>query len=250
MAFAFSYLPVDDATAESGTREYLQPMAAAFAPCPLSDSRSQAWTALGAGALTDWLSANGVNKDFLEINERNLVPFALELVKFPSSLRSEVVARGGQIQLLEGSGVSEDPTWRQELRNTLDGRSWSLVPGAGGFPYLHLPMRIVVNRIYDNNGSINMVLHEYAHTLDSTVRHRAISTSVNWSRIWVQNQNFILAMRHHCGAYCTDIPEEGFAETLALFYSCKTNQDYISRQFPQIAAFILQLERVGLRWLE
>ena len=106
--------------------------------------------------------------------------FKNEFEKFPQSLRIELTNAGNKIHIMEGSGVTVDPTWEPTHEKTFDGRPWSEVPGGGGSTakgYKKSPTRVVINHLYDNHGSANMLLHEHGHSLDSIRSRHGISNS-------------------------------------------------------------------------
>lgn len=203
------------------------------------------WNALGQGTLEPWLTQNRVVRITQNIEQKYVIQFAFEFLKFPESLRREINLAQGRFHILQGRGVSEDPSWSSTRPLSFDGRSWNTVSATGGMPYLNIPMRVVVNRLYVNYQAANVVLHELAHTLDSTHSLRRISGSAPWERLWQENPRFIRLMNDHCGSYCANHPSEAFAETMALFYSCAANQQFISTRFPTIASFITNLSAQG-----
>jgi hypothetical protein len=123
-------------------------------------------------------------------------------------------------------------------------KSLKLVPGAGGDPFENgwdqNPTYIVVNHLYDNHGSINLVLHEHAHALDSTRSLREISNSTRWKAIALKpkTSHFLTDI---CGNYCTDNINEGFAELFAYYYACQSTREEIEKNLPPVAKFFKEL---------
>lgn len=179
----------------------------------------------------------GMNPLFLE-------QFLFEYEKFPLSLRNEMSREGGTIHLIQGKGVMDDVTWPSDIY-TKDGREWDKVPGAGGsiYSYPKNPTRIVVNNLYHRHGSVNLVLHEHAHTLDHLYSEKDISMSKTWTKLIQdeQNQN---VMRGICGYYCLTDVRESFAELFAYYHACEETKQHMEQVLPSIAEFMAGLTNV------
>lgn len=178
------------------------------------------------------------------LNRRNVEYFLYEYDKYPRALRFEMASAGGKINLLQGEGVTVDPTWGGSIF-TKDGRDWSRVPGAGGFIYSYPshPTRVVINHIYDRHGSVNLILHEHSHTMDHLYGERNISGSRAWREILndEQNQN---VMRNLCGYYCLTDERESFAELFAYYHACETTKRHLEEVLPAVADFMRNLTSV------
>lgn len=178
------------------------------------------------------------------LNKRDVEFFLHEYEKYPSSLRNEMASAGGKISLLQGEGVTVDPTWGGSIF-TKDGRDWSKVPGSGGFIYSYPshPTRVVINHIYDRHGSVNLILHEHSHTMDHLYSERNISGSRGWRDILQdeQNQNVIRSL---CGYYCLTDERESFAELFAYYHACDTTKRHLEEVLPAVADFMRELTSV------
>lgn len=166
--------------------------------------------------------------------------FKNEFEKFPASLHQELIKAGNKIHIMEGTGVTVDPTWSASDVNTFDGRSWDHVPGGGGSTargYSKTPTRVVINHLYDNHGSADMFLHEHGHSLDSILDLHGISRSAVWADLLAaepETRNFLNVI---CGAYCTDNIEEGFAELFANYHGCAETRTQMEKEIPKTADF-------------
>ncbi len=213
--------------------------------CGRSSVNLSDWQARGLGPLDPWLEKNGVVRVSAQIDQPHLVQFALEFEKVPQALREKMVAKSSRVRLIQGRGVAEDPEWPAGSVSTFDGRRWSTVPGSGGGV-----TRIVVNRLYQGHGSINLVLHEYAHSLNSLVSEDFISKSQTWARLWRENPAFVGFIKRSCGSYCVDNADEAFAESVAYYYSCDANRRGIELSYPEMARFLDALPQLDLAHLE
>ena len=154
-----------------------------------------------------------------------------------------MIEAGAVIHLIQGSGISEDPTW-ESGEKTFDGRSWAQVPGGGGIPWMKkkAPTRIVPNHLYDQHGSSNLFLHEHGHSLDSIIEDKTISGSAEWRVIATseQTQKFLKVT---CGSYCIENVNEGFAELFAYYHACSLTKKDVKTYLPEVEIFFKELSR-------
>lgn len=166
--------------------------------------------------------------------------FKNEFEKFPATLHQELVRAGNKIHIMEGDGVTVDPTWDSHDQFTFDGRPWKDVPGGGGSTargYLKTPTRIVINHLYDHHGSVSMFLHEHGHSLDSIRAFHGISRSDVWHEVYNSEPNAVPFLTTVCGSYCTNNVEEGFAELFANYHGCAESRTQMEQEVPKIAEF-------------
>lgn len=217
-------------------------------PASICDPMSQdqlEWDQSGEGDLDAYFTQRGIVQITPGIERKYLVQVALELLKFPEELLVRIFKANGRINLIQGQGVSEDPSWIKDYA-TFDGRLWSYVPGAGGAPYASipgrmLPTRIVVNRLYEGHGSVNLLLHEHAHAMDSISAHEGISRSSAWRELVKNNPGFREFLQDHCHKYCVDNFNEGFAEAFAYYNGCVASRKKLEEKAPQVAQFFREL---------
>ncbi len=194
-----------------------------------------------ASVSTSYLTGQKINL-LSEIDDHYLEEFLQEYNKFPASLRNEIIRNGGSITLIQGSGVTNDPSWRGS-RSTNDGRSWDEVPGSGGAPYARMPTRIVVNMLNQNHGSSNLFLHEHAHSLDSTYSASGVSSSRTWKTLMEGNPE-VADFLSECGGYCNNDERERFAELFSLYHDSGSSRSEMESAIPNIAAFFANLTSV------
>lgn len=181
--------------------------------------------------------------------------FLAEEEKFPESLRQDMIKAGSRIHLIEGLGVIDDPSWKSDAKSannpddpfwnqTFDGRDWSKVPGAGGSTYtkLKVPTRIVVNHLYDHHGSVNLFLHEHAHSLDALYKADTISKSTPWKDLMAsQPEKIPQFLSTICGDYCVNNHQEGFAELFAYYHACEESRAHMESSVPEVADYLRDL---------
>ncbi len=202
--------------------------------CPLAE------TTIDNEDIPAFLKSNRI-KMKTEIDHAFVARFLNEYKKFPNNLRLKMIEVGAVIHLIQGNGVSDDPTWNGG-KKTFDGRPWSDVPGGGGIPELKkkFPTRIVVNHLYDRHGSSNLFLHEHAHSLDRIRMDSPISSSIDWKEV-TQTQDVQKFLKVICGTYCVENANEGFAELFAYYHACTATKKDVEMYLPEVAKYISNL---------
>ena len=202
------------------------------------------WKSKTSQEILAWLATYGVAAIQPDLSQEYLAEFAAEFERIPEIFRKRVFAAGGTIHLLQGQGVSEDPSWPAQISDTFDGRSWATVPGAGGMPYLSAygadasPTRFVINRLYEGHGSVNLVIHEFGHALDAITQHDGFSGTPAWVAFTQSDTAFRGMIGSLCGTYCTEHTEESFAESFAVYNSCDSMRKWFVQKAPAAAAWI------------
>lgn len=175
------------------------------------------------------------------ITEKELNQFKKSFLKFPSDLNKELLDQGRVIHLIKGRGVTADPTWEGKNK-TFDGRDWSGVPGAGGSTYWNRPTRIVVNRLHQGHGAIDLFLHEEAHTLDFTYGDSRISNNQAWTEVFAKT-SVKKYLQKICRNYCKD-KREAFAELFAHYYHSVQTRRQLELAAPEAATFFKRLRSI------
>lgn len=188
---------------------------------------------------------------------RQLQRFLDDFNRFPEPLREEMKRNGSRINLIIGTGVTEDPSWQAEASRgarpqdwitTHDGRSWSTVPGSGGSLGRNgTPTRVVINRLYDGHGSASLFLHEYGHTLDNMYGEHAIASSRIWRDTIARDTRATEFLTALCPSnYCADPahPGESFAELFAYYHACSATKEHMRAFMPNISNLFDRLTNV------
>lgn len=157
----------------------------------------------------------------------------------PAPIRRDMVARGARIHLIAGDRVGLDPSWNVERDRApeaqrVDWDNSAHLPGTGGFlgnPIL--PTRIALTRL-EYNGSANLLLHEHAHTLNSSGHLHALSSSQQWRAALAQDSRATEFLRTICGSHC-DRPEEAFCELFANYFACEETKNQMREFMPTIS---------------
>lgn len=214
--------------------------------CPTS---VEAYYTLNNAELQAKLASMPELRAITQLHHNYMETFLFEYEKFPLGLRKEMTKAGGTINLLEGAGVAMDPTWTGEYL-TKDGRDWRNVPGSGGSLYSlpRIPTRIVINNIYNHtpyggHGSVNLILHEHAHSLDRLYKDQVLSLSPSWLRI-VTKPGVENVIRNMLGMYELTDKKEGFAELFAYYHACQATKEHLEQVAPEVASFLANLTNV------
>lgn len=174
------------------------------------------------------------------VKDSNWGKFIKEYLKIPKQIRKYMLEGGSKIHIMEGEGVTVDPSWSPINHNTHDNRDWDQVPGSGGQPFYGQPTRIVVNKMSHGHGSSNLVLHEYAHALDSNESTERFSRSPYWQNAF-KSQSSQTFLKKVCGEYCTTSPSEAFAEAFSYFADSKEKRDLLQKEAPNMHSYMVEL---------
>ncbi|HWO98276.1 MAG TPA: toxin [Bacillus sp. (in: firmicutes)] len=118
-----------------------------------------------------------------------------------------------------------------------NGPTWDLVPGAGGAEIVYV--KIGSSAKGQGHGSVNLELHETAHTIDKYVLN-GIRYHPAFLKAWQKERERIFPGRGYFLMY----PEEYFAETFAMFYFSQLTRNQLKENAPDTYRFLQQaLER-------
>ncbi|MCM3122094.1 toxin [Mesobacillus sp. AQ2] len=149
--------------------------------------------------------------DFDQVEAANIIG---RLTLLPESMIKKAINQNIKVRLFEGN-LTDNPT-ASHLKGVIprgytSKRTWDQVPGIGG-------SRVVLVKIGSSekgkgHGSVNLELHELAHSLDRHV-YDGIREEERFLTIWKQESRVLFPGR----AYFLDYPEEYFAECFAMYY--------------------------------
>lgn len=110
-------------------------------------------------------------------------------------------------------------------------KTWDDVPGVGGSKMV--VVRIGYSEKGSGHGSINLELHELAHSIDEILKNKLSSTPAFHSA-WNTEKRKLFPDEEYFHQY----PEEYFAEVFALFYRDKASHDKLKKSAPLTYQFI------------
>ncbi|MBA9027715.1 anthrax toxin lethal factor-related metalloendopeptidase [Peribacillus huizhouensis] len=161
-----------------------------------------------------------------------------QISKLPPATIQKLVDKNVKIKLFTGR-LTDDPH-TMHLRGvkprgyTNNQTTWDDVPGMGGNRIVFV--KIGATESGNGHGSINLELHELAHTID-TFAYNGIRDNNLFLIIWEQEVSGLFPDK----AYYSTYPEEYFAETYAMFYANSVSNKVLKEKAPRTYSFIKQL---------
>jgi hypothetical protein len=113
--------------------------------------------------------------------------------------------------------------------------TWDQIPGAGG-------SKIALAKIGhsdkgSSHGSINLELHEFAHSIDKHV-FRSIRDDRKFKEIWKKEASLLFPNQ----SYFINHPEEYFAEAFAMYYLKEETRKGLLTKAPKTYSYLKELE--------
>lgn len=160
------------------------------------------------------------------------------LDKIPSSILTKVYLHGIQVKLFEGK-LTDNPTAKHLTgvipRGYQSKTTWDDVPGMGGSKTVLV--KIGASEKGQGHGSVNLELHELAHSVDRYV-YNEIRDDPVFLTIWKQETEGLFPGQ----AYFNTFPEEYFAETFAMYFLGGKTKKLLKEEAPKTFEFFLLLQ--------
>ncbi|WP_057912725.1 anthrax toxin lethal factor-related metalloendopeptidase [Peribacillus muralis] len=174
-----------------------------------------------------------------EFDEREALKIVRRIDKLPDSLLVKTADSGVRVKLFEGS-LTENQSAAKLKGETPRGyinkkTTWDDVPGMGGSHTVLV--KIGASNKGNGHGSINLELHELAHSIDNIV-FEGIRKDMDYLTIWGKEVDGLFPGQ----SYFSDYPEEYFAETFAMFYVNAEQNELLKQKAPETYQFIKQLD--------
>ncbi|WP_075982028.1 anthrax toxin lethal factor-related metalloendopeptidase [Bacillus massilinigeriensis] len=158
--------------------------------------------------------------------------------RLPTTLLTKIKDKGIVIKLFNGK-LTDNPTVRHlkgvSPRGYIGGHTWDDVPGIGG------SKTVLVKIGYSNkgmdHGSVNLELHELAHSIDRHVFNN-IRYQKGFLNIWGEEKYLLFPGQ----TYFLSFPEEYFAECFALYYLGGEYRELLLEKAPKTYKFIKSLK--------
>lgn len=173
-----------------------------------------------------------------KFNEKEAVAIIKNIRRLPPSLLDKIHQRKIYIKLFVGN-LTDNPT-ASHLKGMIprgyeSETLWDDVPGIGGGRTVLV--KIGHSHIGMGHGSINLELHELAHSIDRLVYHQ-LRTDPVFQRIWSEEKYQLFSGR----AYLLALPEEYFAECFALYYLNEKTNAFLKEHAPKTYEYIKNLK--------
>lgn len=156
----------------------------------------------------------------------------------PSSLLVKIHHHDIQVRLFVGK-LTENPTAAHLTglipRGYKGKKKWDDVPGIGGGETVLV--KIGHSEKGRGHGSVNLELHELAHSVDRIVFNKLRFDPI-FLNIWTEEKYSLFQNR----TYLISLPEEYFAESFAMFYVDKENRAILKERAPETYEYIKNLK--------
>ncbi|WP_342456747.1 anthrax toxin lethal factor-related metalloendopeptidase [Bacillus methanolicus] len=161
------------------------------------------------------------------------------LSKLPVSMLEKMKTNGIKIKLIDGpiTSLPEFSYLKGQIPRGWEktNKTWEEVPGIGGAETVAI--RIGYSDRGKGHGSVNLELHETAHSLDSIVYMR-ISATESFKKIWKSESVSLFGEKQ----YFINYPEEYFAEAFAMYYLNDSTKSELNKKAPLTYAFFENLQ--------
>lgn len=159
------------------------------------------------------------------------------LDKLPTSILTKIDREGVHVNLFVGK-LTDNPT-AKHLKGVIprgykNKTEWDDVPGMGGTETVLV--KIGASEKGKGHGSVNLELHELAHSIDRYV-YQEIRNDPVFLKIWKQECVDLFTGQ----AYFNTFPEEYFAETFAMFYLGDETREKLKQDAPKTYEFFQTL---------
>ncbi|RIW28487.1 toxin [Bacillus salacetis] len=176
-------------------------------------------------------------RDTYDEDEARLIIYRLD--HLPAELLHQVKAEGIMVRLFQDN-LTNFPT-TQHLKGitprgyTNTERTWDEVPGIGGSQLVLV--KIGHSEKGAGHGSVNLELHELAHSIDRYVLDE-IYHKMKFTLVWKQEANFLFQEED----YFLNYKEEYFAETFAMYFLNMKTKKELKEKAPATYQFFKELE--------
>ena len=174
-----------------------------------------------------------------EFDEEEALKIVQTINKLPYSLQLKIVDRGVKVKLFSGRLTDNQSAAHlkgQAPRGYVNPKTtWDDVPGMGGAHTVLV--KIGASDKGKGHSSINLELHEIAHSIDKIV-YDGIREDMDYLRIWGKEVDALFPSQPYFSTY----PEEYFAEAFAMFYVDSEQNQLLRRKAPETYQFIKQLD--------
>ncbi len=172
-------------------------------------------------------------------DEKESLQIIKSINKLPPNLLTKLVEKDIKIKLFKGK-LTENPSaahlkgikprgYGQDSKTT-----WDDVPGMGGSQTVFV--KIGASDKGSGHGSVNLELHELAHSIDHIV-YGNLSNNHKFQNIWSNEVSSVFPNQ----SYFINYPEEYFAEVFAMFYVNREQNLLLKELAPQTYLFIKSL---------
>jgi Pro-Pro endopeptidase len=168
-------------------------------------------------------------------NEQEVMTSLHYISRIPSPLLKEMAQKEINIKLFNGQ-LTDEPGFlflkgKVPRGYELSSKVWDDVPGAGGSKTVYV--KIGHSEKGQGHGSVNLELHEIAHTVDRHILHN-LRHKEKFLTVWNEEKQILFPNQH----YFLNYPEEYFAEVFAMYYANSFTRTYLKENAPKTARYL------------
>jgi Pro-Pro endopeptidase len=170
-------------------------------------------------------------------DEKESVQIIQSIHKLPPSLLSKLVEKDVKLKLFNGKltdNASAAHLKGVRPRGYASDATWDDVPGMGGSQIVYV--KIGASDKGKGHSSVNLELHELAHSIDQIV-YGGIQDNDKFLSIWRKEVRSLFPNQ----LYFINYPEEYFAEAFAMYYVNQEQNQCLKEYAPQTYSYIQSL---------
>jgi len=167
-----------------------------------------------------------------------------QMAKIPPIVHAVITTANFKMELVRDSVVNH-PEFAylrgRTPRGWPAGSVWDEVPGCASKPLSPTKKTVIAaNRLREGHGSVNLVLHEHAHSFDIALTYlvkSGESLKFKHPRLFSRNDKAFIAvwkMTEWNDLYLERYPEEGFAESFAYYFHSPNSRAVLRQKYPLI----------------
>ncbi|WP_071459893.1 anthrax toxin lethal factor-related metalloendopeptidase [Bacillus massilinigeriensis] len=170
-------------------------------------------------------------------DEKEAFAIIERLGNLPEKLLKRIAEKGIKVQLFNGK-LTDQPNMSSfsgvKPRGYSSNITWDDIPGVGGTALVLV--KIGASEKGKGHGSVNLELHELAHSVDRLLFDR-IRDNKEFLSVWEEEKERLFPNRR----YMLDYPEEYFAESFAMLYYSKSTSAELQEKAPNTYKFISRI---------
>lgn len=174
-----------------------------------------------------------------DYNHQEVAGMVSRLGHIHPTILHDLVVNNVKIKLFSGK-LTDEPYFADlkgiSPRGWSSHKTWDQVPGAGG-TYI-AAAKIGASEPGNGHGSINLELHEIAHSVERTV-YKGLRNNDEFLEIWKEEVPVIFPDDPYFNSY----PEEYFAEVFAMYYLNEDTNIEVQLKAPETYEYIQRLEK-------
>ncbi|QFT89300.1 hypothetical protein FIU87_11625 [Bacillus sp. THAF10] len=178
-----------------------------------------------------------------DFSKKEAASMIRHISNIPPSILDRLVQQNVHLYLFEGKLT--DIEGFEHLHGTkprgysMSGKSWEEVPGIGG-------SKLVLAKIGHSkkgmgHGSVNLELHELAHSVD-----RFVLGNIRYNEVFLEVWKKEVGALFPGKTYFNTFPEEYFAEAFAMYYVNDKTRIQLANQAPKTFLFMQNMEKLPL----